>query len=204
MRVFYFIGVFVATATIAAFVVRGFFHLSENAVGQPADTTEFLSGPQVGSKIPGPFEPVNINGEKAGEEACLYCRYGNSPVAMIFAAKPTEAVAALLRPIEKSAEEARKGKDVDVGVCLVVTENNDEIKNALTNLANKENYKQAVLGMIEPRYLKKYKLHPEAEVTVLLYSNQVVRINRSFKSGEFTEKAAREVGEEAAKFLAAK
>jgi antitoxin component of MazEF toxin-antitoxin module len=58
--------------------------------------------------------------------------------------------------------------------------------------------------MIEARFLKKYQLHPDAEVTVLLYSNQVIRVNRAYKKDEFTEKLAREVGEEAAKFLAAK
>ncbi len=203
MRAIYFVGAFILMGTLAAFIARSFFTPSNQAVGQPAEATEFLSGPQVGSKLPGPFEVFNINGEKAGEEDCLYCRYGNSPVAMIFAAKPTEAITALLKPIERSASDARKNKDSVVGVCLVVTERSDEIKSALTKLSNQENYQQVVLGMIEPRFLKKYKLHPEAAVTVLLFSNQVVRTNRAFKAGELTEKVAREVGEEAAKFLVA-
>ena len=201
MRAIYFVGAFILMGTLASFIARSFFTPSNQAVGQPAEATEFLSGPQVGSKIPGPFEVFNINGEKAGEQDCLYCRYGNAPVAMIFAAKPTEAITALLKPIEKSAAESRKNKDSVVGACLVVTESSDEIKSALTKLSNQENYKQVVLGMIEPRFLKKYKLHPEAAVTVLLYSNQVIRINRAFKTGELTEKVAREVGDEAAQFL---
>ena len=100
-----------------------------------------MSGPPVGSKIPGPFEAFNINGEKAGEEDCLFCRYGNSSVAMIFATKPSEAVAALLEPIEKGAAEAMSINHNNVGVCFVVTDSNAEIKSSLTKLAGKANYK---------------------------------------------------------------
>lgn len=32
---------------------------------------ELKSGPEVGKNIPGPFHPLNINGSKAGEKACL-------------------------------------------------------------------------------------------------------------------------------------
>src|SRR5262245_66444418 len=46
---------------------------------------EFKSGPQVGETVPGPFHPLNVTGEKAGEKACLYCQNGGNPVAMIFA-----------------------------------------------------------------------------------------------------------------------
>ena len=43
------------------------------------------SGPQVGEKLAGPFHPLNVNGESAGEKSCLYCSNGAAPVAMIFA-----------------------------------------------------------------------------------------------------------------------
>ena len=47
------------------------------------------SGPQVGSTLPGPFEPLNLNGPDAGDECCLFCKYGNNPVVMVFASKPS-------------------------------------------------------------------------------------------------------------------
>jgi hypothetical protein len=34
-----------------------------------ADALE--SGPKVGNKIPGPFNPLNVTGEDAGEKRCL-------------------------------------------------------------------------------------------------------------------------------------
>jgi hypothetical protein len=203
MRALYFLAAFLGVATLSTFVARSYFYPGEQADGGPAlDPNVFQSGPQVGSKIPGPFEPLNINGPDAGKEECLYCRYGDVPVAMIFATKPTEALSALIRRVEKAAEQA--GKAGEVGACLVVTQSNADVEKALTKLADKENLKQVVLGMIEPRLLKKYQLHPDAEVTVLLYSKHVVRVNQAYKAGEFTEKVAEELGNETTKFLAAK
>jgi hypothetical protein len=199
MRAIYFMGAFIVMGTLAAFAARYLFAPSAQVAGQGTD--EFLSGPPVGSKVPGPFEPLNINGEKAGEESCLYCRFGTRPVAMIFATKPTDTIAALLQPIEKGAVETSKTKEV--GACLVITNSNEDIKNALNKLADKENYKQVVLAMIETAGVKRYQLHPDAEVTVLLYSKGVVRVNHAYKAGGFTDKVAKEVGLAAANFLAA-
>ena len=35
--------------------------------------------------MPGPFHPLNINGEYAGKKSCLYCSAGDSPVVAVFA-----------------------------------------------------------------------------------------------------------------------
>jgi hypothetical protein len=204
MRAVYFACAFVAMGTLAAFITRSFFASTDRAAGQPSDTSEFLSGPQVDSRLPGPFRVFNINGLKAGEEDCLYCRYGGARVAMIFATKPTKEVTALLQPMDRVVAASPMSLDGEVGACLVVTENNDEIKKLLAELADREKYKKLVVGMIEPQLVKEYHLHPEAEVTVLLCRRHYVKFNRAYKAGELTETVAREVGEEAAKFLTAK
>lgn len=36
-----------------------------------AQAGDLKSGPQKGSTIPGPFHPLNVTGESAGEKACL-------------------------------------------------------------------------------------------------------------------------------------
>src|SRR5437588_1198653 len=58
------------------------------------------SGPQVGEKVPGPFHPLNINGEKAGEKNCLFCQNGQNPVAMIFAREASEPLTTLIKKID--------------------------------------------------------------------------------------------------------
>src|SRR3954463_16283243 len=57
-------------------------------VGGLAVAAELKSGPQAGEKLPGPFHPLNVNGDKAGEKQCLYCKFGDQSVAMVFARTP--------------------------------------------------------------------------------------------------------------------
>ena len=58
------------------------------------------SGPQVDEKVPGPFHPLNINGEQAGKKNCLYCANGNNPVAVVFARDLTPSVAKLITQLD--------------------------------------------------------------------------------------------------------
>lgn len=198
MRIFYFLAAFIVFATAAAFLARGVFNPSDVASEQPG---EFRSGPRADAKVPGPFEPLNINGASAGKEECLYCRYGNSPTVMVFAARPSESLTTLIRNLDKAA--AASGKPDDkVGACVIVTESNPETQAALAKIASQENLKHVILGVIDRQEVKHYKLNPEAEETVLLYSKHVVRANHAYKAGELTQKAAEELGTEATKFLA--
>lgn len=163
---------------------------------------ELKSGPQVGATLPGAFEPLNINGADAGDEACLFCKYGNAPVVMIFAAKPTPGLAKLVAEVEKAADAANKTGEV--GGCVVVTDTAAPTKTALGKLADDAKLKHVVLAVIDPAKVKGYELNPDAEATVLLYSKKVVRVNRSFKPGELTDKAVAELTTEIGKHYAAK
>jgi hypothetical protein len=178
------IGVGAATAYIAA----------SRTPADPAPTpfapaNEFVSGPQVGAKLPGTFEPFNINGSDAGEECCMFCKYGNSPVVMVFAAKPSAAVVELVAKLEKTAASARG----PVGACVVVLDTSDAARTELKQLAERQNLKHVVLAVINAGELKRYALHPDAENTVILFNKQVVRVNRAFRAGELTGTATEEI-----------
>jgi hypothetical protein len=161
---------------------------------------DLKSGPQVGALLPGPFEPLNLNGPDAGDEACLYCKYGNSPVVMVFAAKPSEKLAKLVGGLEKVAT-AAKG---EVGACLVVTDTSAATRKALKTFADDAKLKATIVSVIDPAKVKDYDLAKDAEVTVLVYSNRVVRANHSFKSGELTGAAIEAVTAAATKHYAGK
>jgi hypothetical protein len=199
VRALYFILAFVVMASLAALLARNVFGPTDLANGQSSNPGEFQSGPQVGAKIPGPFEPLNINGKDAGKEACLYCRYENEPVLMVFASKPGEGVKTLVREFDKAVLEAKKPKEV--GACVIVTQMNKDTENSLLELSKHENLQNVVLAMIEPKQVRKYTLHPDAQVTVLMYDQRVVKVNHAFKSNELTEARAKELGAEAKQFL---
>ena len=186
------IGVGVATAYIAAN------HASDESTPD-LPGGEFASGPRVGSKLPGTFEPLNINGPDAGTEQCIICKYLNSPVVMVFARQPGPAIADLVAKLEQAAQGAKRS----VGACVVFTDTNDSTQTQLKKLADQKSLRQVVLGVINVNQLKSYKLHPDAECTVIFYDKQIVRANRAFKTGEFSLSAADEIAKDAGQYYAA-
>src|SRR4051812_740177 len=67
-------------------MIRNLFAAAVVAVlGGAVLAADLKSGPEVGAKVPGAFHPYNVNGEEAGKPACLYCKAGDDPVAMVFA-----------------------------------------------------------------------------------------------------------------------
>src|SRR3954464_11400631 len=69
---------------------------------------EIKSGPQTGEKVPGPFHPLNVTGEDAGKQACLYCKNGENPVAMVFARSATPETAKLLKKLDEATAKNSK------------------------------------------------------------------------------------------------
>lgn len=167
-----------------------------------AVAADFRSGPQVGSTVPGQFAPLNVNGPDAGDEACLFCKYGNAPVVMVFAAKPSEGLAKLVREVEAAA--AATGKDNEVGACVVVTDTSAVTKKALGRLADDANLKHVILAVIDPAKVKDYELNRDADVTVLLYSKRVVRSNFAFPPDKLDEKTVADVAAEVKKHFGVK
>jgi hypothetical protein len=161
----------------------------------PAD---LKSGPQVGARLPGPFEPLNLNGPDAGDESCLYCKYGNAPVVMVFATKPGDKLSKLVTELEKAASAATG----EVGACLVVTDTSAPAQKTLKTFADDAKLKATVVAVIDPAKLKDYELSNAAEVTVLVYDKRVVRTNHAFKPGELTDKAISAITADAAKHYA--
>lgn len=163
---------------------------------------ELVSGPQVGATIPGKFDAVAVNGPNAGEECCLFCRYGNAPVVMVFAPKPSAELAKLVRALEAVA--AAVDPAAEVGACVIVTDTSPAVRKQLGKLADDASLKRVILAVAEPEQVKDYALSPDAAATVLLYSRRVVRTNVAFEPGEMDEKAVAAVKAEARKHLGGK
>jgi hypothetical protein len=143
------------------------------------------SGPQVGEKIPGPFQPLHCNGENAGEKVCLVCKNGPNPVAMIFAREVSEPLTTLIKKIDASTAEH---KDAKMGSFVVFCTDSDELGKQLKELAEKENIKNTILSIDNSAGPKGYNVAKDADVTVVLYTNQMVKANYAFAKGELKEK----------------
>lgn len=150
---------------------------------QAADQVK--SGPQVGEELPGPFHPLNVTGEKAGEKFCLYCCNGSNPVAMIFAREASEPVVALIKKIDAATA---KNQDKKMGSFVVFLSDNEELPKQLKEVAAKEKIKKTVLSVDNPAGPGEYKVAKDADITVVLYTDHKVKANYAFKKGELKAK----------------
>jgi hypothetical protein len=165
-------GILFAACAVAVIAVAGSF-AAEN----------IKSGPQVGQTVPGPFHPLNINGAAAGQKNCLYCQNGANPVAMVFARSNSPELVALLKKLD---------------ACTV---KNGGATDELKDLARKEEFKKLILSVDNPAGPKSYKVAKDAEVTVVLYTDHMVKANYAFKKGELKAKAIDKIVADVSKIL---
>jgi hypothetical protein len=169
MKAFRIVAVVVAVALVAGVVVA-------------AEKSERLvSGPQVDQQVPGPFHPLNVTGDKAGEKFCLYCVNGENPVAMIFARETSPALTTLIKKIDVATQH---NKNHEMGSFVVFLSDKEGLDKELKSMANAAGLKKIVLAIDNPAGPQKYKVAKDADVTVVLYTEHLVKANYAFKKGE--------------------
>src|SRR3954466_8292879 len=95
-------------------------------LGGVVGAADLKSGPQTGEKVPGPFHPLNINGESAGKKACLYCKAGDDPVVAIFARNADDAtLQKLIAAVETATE---KNSKADLNGFVVFCSDSDKLE----------------------------------------------------------------------------
>lgn len=152
------------------------------AVSSLAIAAELKSGPQAGEKLAGPFHPLNVNGEKAGKKACLYCKHGDNPVAMVFARTPDCPMTVKL--IKKLEEATKANEKAEMGSFVVFLSDADKIDAKLKDMTEKEKIKLVTVAVDNPEGPKGYNIDKDADLTVVLYTDRTSKANWSFKKGE--------------------
>ncbi len=112
---------------------------------------------------------------------------GERPVAILFVRDVTGALGMLLKQLD---EAVARNKAVDMRSFAVFLTNDGKAAEAkLKELAQKAKISEAFPLLIpeDPAALKPYKIHEEAEVTVVLYRKYKVLDNFAFKAGELKE-----------------
>lgn len=148
------------------------------------------SGPQVGKIVPGPFHPLVVTGQWAGQKHCLYCENGSNPVAVIFARKLTPSLSQLIKKIDDAT--AKYGER-QMGSFVVFLNDSEELPKELKTLANRQKITKCILSIDNPAGPEEYGIAKNAEVTVLLYEDNIVRANHSFGINELNEAAIRRI-----------
>jgi hypothetical protein len=148
--------------------------------------------------VPGPLHPLNCTGDHAGEKYCLYCKYGDSPVAAIFARQVTPGLTKLIKRIDQATDQNQKR---NMGSYVVFLSDFETLETELKDLAQKEKIQHCILAIDEPEGPKDYNIAPAAEVTVVLYTELTVKANHAFKKGELNDKAIDAIVADLAKIL---
>ncbi|MGH7169015.1 MAG: hypothetical protein ACRELG_01890, partial [Gemmataceae bacterium] len=144
------------------------------------------SGPQVGEKVPGPFKPLNVTGPDAGKASCQYCKNGTRPVAVLFVKTITPEVAQLLKKIDTATA---TNKERGLGSYAVIGTDTGGTEHELrlfAEIATQLRIQNTILTLYKAGGPEKYRLAPDADVTVLLYNHLTVKANHAFKKGELT------------------
>jgi hypothetical protein len=156
------------------------------------------SGLQPGERLSAVFEPLNVTGPHAGEPHCLVCENGLSPVVMIFAREPSEPLVNLLAKVDAAAAKHRKA---ELGSFVVFLSEAKGLDKQLADAAKKHELKQIVLAIDVPAGPDGFEVAKDADVTVVLYREHVVKANHAFRKGELDAKAIEKIVADIPKIL---
>jgi len=156
------------------------------------------SGPQVGEKVPGPFKVLNITGPEAGQTSCQYCNHGTRPVAVIFTKAITPEVAQLIKKIDTITTVNRAA---GLGSFVVVCSDAAGTDQQIRGMAQHIGIQSTILTLYKAGGPEKYRLSPEADVTVLLYNHLTVKANHAYKHADLTEAACNAILTDLSKML---
>lgn len=160
-----------------------------------------VSGPRVGERIPGPFNPLNVNGPSAGQKRCPVVHCGPNPVVLVFARKLSPPVIDLIKQLDETAV---KHRDAQLGAYVVFLGEVEKLEKELAAFAKKEKVQKVVLAIDAPQGPAKYALARDAEVTVILYRRYVVKANWAYRADAFTAEDASKLLEAVPELLAQK
>lgn len=148
-----------------------------------------VSGTPVG-KRPGPYSFLVATGPQKGQQTCYICEQENKPTAVVFARTLSDPLGKLLAGLDAETT-ARKDSGFKAWMTqLTATADLDK----LSDWSKKQGLKGVVVGGFEDADgPPAYKLHADADVTVLLFVKQKVVANFAFRTGELTDDAVKDV-----------
>jgi hypothetical protein len=148
-----------------------------------------VSGTPVG-KRPGPYSFLVATGPETGKQTCYICEQADKPTAVVFARTLSDPLAKLLTGLDAETT-ARKDSGFKAWMTqLTATADLDK----LSGWAKKQGIKSVAVGGFEDADgPPAYKLHADADVTVLLFVKQKVVANFAFRDGELNDEKVKEV-----------
>jgi hypothetical protein len=109
-----------------------------------------------------------------------------------------------LTSLVKKVNEVNNEQGRKMGSFVVMLSDEEAMEKKLKELAQKEKVDKTVLTLDNPTGPKNYNIDKSADVTVILYKNKTVAVNRTYKKGEFKAEEVDTVIKDLPKILEAK
>jgi hypothetical protein len=116
----------------------------------------------------------------------MVCENGANPVAMIFSREVSMPLLRLLAKLDAATAEHAKQ---EMGSFVVFLNDDANLPERLKAAAEKHALKHVVLTVDQPAGPEGFKVAREADVTVVLYLDHVVKANHAFRKGELNDEA---------------
>lgn len=149
------------------------------------------SGLQVGDRTPA-FNVNDATGPHAGKTLCYRCKFGGRPVVNIFAREMTPEVSELIAQIDKKVGANRSQRMAAFVVHL--TDDVDSSAKTLQKVAKSKHLENTPLTNYEGTSgPASYKIAKNAEVTVMMWVNGVVKVNHAFSTGKLSKESIQSI-----------
>jgi hypothetical protein len=151
------------------------------------------SGPKAGQR-PGPYSFVLCTGEQRGKSHCYICETADRPAVIVFARTLSDPLGKLTVRLDKALGDYKKN-DLRAWV-TILHDDQGKIDADVLKWVKKHAVHAVPVGVFEDiDGPPSYRLHRDADVTVLLSVKQKVVANFAFRAGELTDKKLAEIVE---------
>jgi hypothetical protein len=150
-----------------------------------------VSGPKAGQR-PGPYSFVMCTGEQRGKSHCFICETEDRPAVIVFARSLSDPLGKLAAGLDGALAEYKKN-DLRAWITLLY-DDQSKIDPEVLKWAKKHRVRTVPVGVFEDTDgPPSYRLHRDADVTVLLSVKQKVAANFAFRAGELNDARIAEV-----------
>lgn len=165
-------------ATLAAVCFTG------NLQAADGDSECLAKGDPIGAFYVTKVAGANEDGVEPGDELCYRCRYGQSPMVMVFARKNSDQLTALIGELDKAV--AKNSDHRLKSFVTLVGGDGAALQKEAKKLASSTTVSNVpvVVAKDAQNGPRSYKLDPNSDVTVVIANNSQVVANHSFAAGK--------------------
>ena len=158
---------------------------------------ELKSGLQPGA-FPDAFEVLDCSGPAKGETLCYRCRFKSAPVVSIFSRNIDDKTTALLKEVNGQVEKNKGLK----AFFVLLTDDTKGNQAKLAEIATKNKITNVPLTIFEGAAgPESYELSDKADVTVLMWVENDVKVNRAYAKGKLDDAAIKAITGDTTKIL---